>query len=291
MADDSCATDAVSVLRINCGGNGFTDSGTGLAWSGDTGYLIGNFDDQTGAVTVAGAGTLGPLFQSNRWAQASPAVATNVYQINNVSAGVYTVKLYFANLFLGESRRVRTRGPTAAGGCTGTSTVGSRVFDVYLQNTLVRAGFDIVAVAGGDRTGMPPLPLSPLSSVFGPLRWLAHYCTVCAVMWSAATSISVSGVMLGGSLLVGFRSIQENPLISGIELLLEGNLPSTLRINCGGTALVDATMGVSWMDDTYFLAGAQLLSRSLPLVALCLPTLVHDRTQASRRTISPRSLE
>lgn len=123
---------ATSMLRINCGGTAnFTDVDTGLVWVADANYLFGNIASSD--VNISGAGSLNEMYRCNRWSGMSPVEVTNMYNITLVP-GYYDVILYFANLY------------------EGTSTVGTRVYDVYLNNALVISSFDAIAASGATMT-------------------------------------------------------------------------------------------------------------------------------------------
>ena len=111
---------AFTPIRVNAGGGAYTDPGGNL-WAADTGYNGG----ATYITPAAIANTTTPaLYQSERYS-ASPLQ----YQFNGIPAGTYTVKLKFAEVWLGSP--------------------GQRVFNIALNSQTVQTGFDIVAAAGG----------------------------------------------------------------------------------------------------------------------------------------------
>jgi hypothetical protein len=109
--------------RINTGGPGHTDS-LGRAWSAETGCSSGCTD--TSNTTSAIAGAADPtLYRSHRWR------AGDFRYSLTVPAGIETtVRLHFANIF------------------AGTSTPGTRIFDVAIEGAPALVDFDIVAAAG-----------------------------------------------------------------------------------------------------------------------------------------------
>jgi hypothetical protein len=111
---------AFSPIRVNAGGGAYTDPGGNL-WAADTGYNGG----LTYATSAGIANTTTPvLYQSERYST-SPLQ----YQFSGIPAGVYTVKLKFAEIYFGSP--------------------GQRVFNIALNSQTVQTGFDIVAAAGG----------------------------------------------------------------------------------------------------------------------------------------------
>ncbi|WP_317196482.1 PKD domain-containing protein [Robertkochia flava] len=111
-------------LRINAGGVQLDYEGN--TFFGDQGF--------TGGYVYTNASALVPeLLKSER--TAGSQLGYNIAVPN----GEYTVNLYFAEIYWG-----------ATGG--GSGGVGSRVFDVSLENTLVLDNFDIIAEAGAAET-------------------------------------------------------------------------------------------------------------------------------------------
>ncbi len=116
--------DAVGGYRINAGGGSYTDS-RGQVWQADQDFNTGN----TFTTTTPIAGTSDPaLFQSERY---DPAGAPELQYSLPVPNGVYRVNLYFAEIY------------------GGTQSVGARVFDVVVEDTLVFDNLDIFAEVGG----------------------------------------------------------------------------------------------------------------------------------------------
>jgi len=117
--------DAAGVYRINAGDGNYTDS-WGQEWQADQGFNTGS----TFTTTTPIAGTSDPaLFQSERW---DPGGAPELQYSLPVPNGLYRVNLYFAEIY------------------SGTQSVGARVFDVVMENTLVFDNLDIFAEVGGN---------------------------------------------------------------------------------------------------------------------------------------------
>ncbi len=87
------------MLRVNAGGTAFTDAGTGRAWMVDSYFIKGNLRTTTSAIT--GSGTLLPMYQTNRFFVVGNSLFTTCYSLPLPAAGAYTVRLYFANFFIG----------------------------------------------------------------------------------------------------------------------------------------------------------------------------------------------
>ena len=102
------------------------------------------------------------------------------------------------------------------------TAVGQRVFDVYVENSLLAAGFDAVQIAGPNT----------------------------AIVLQQAVAIS------DGVVTIELVKDIENPMLNGIEIILTpAPLPSptstATRINVGGGQFVDST-GKTWIADNYF---------------------------------------
>src|SRR5262249_38492689 len=146
-----------STVRVNAGGLAFTDS-SGNAWETDRNFNTG--DTFTTAQTWTGADAT--LYTSERW---DPADAPELAYSFPVAPGTYTVRLHFAEIYF--------------------TTVGSRVFDVYIDGTKMLDKLDIVKEVG---------PMAPL-----------------------VESFTVNET--GNSLTISLVHQIENPKISGIEIV------------------------------------------------------------------------
>jgi hypothetical protein len=114
---------AVTVIRVNTGGAGYTDS-RGHFWQGDRGYTGGNASVYTAPISNTNDDV---LYQSERWdAKAAPELQYN-FDLPN---GTYIVRLHFAE----------NHAPSFG--------VGKRVFDVDAQGVPMFTNLDVYAEAG-----------------------------------------------------------------------------------------------------------------------------------------------
>lgn len=117
------------ILRVNAGAESAAPSG----WSADFGSIGGG--TAVSLVPIAGAsGDLQFVYQTNRyWPGLPSSYAVPVYQLAGSSiaaGGNFLVRLHFANLY------------------PGTAVAGQRVFDIYVNDKLALANYDIIAAAG-----------------------------------------------------------------------------------------------------------------------------------------------
>ncbi|HWL14446.1 MAG TPA: malectin domain-containing carbohydrate-binding protein, partial [Opitutus sp.] len=118
------------VLRVNAGGNAFTDS-HGAAWTADNSYNTGTTSSTSHAIDRAIDDT---LFKSRRLD--SSASSPDLIYSFTLPNGDYEVQLFFSE------------------NDTANSAVGKRVFDVLLENSVVIDNFDIFAAAGAPYTAV-----------------------------------------------------------------------------------------------------------------------------------------
>lgn len=124
-----------AVLRINCGGSVFTDS-NGNVWSGDDFFTGGDIFD----VATPVQGTKDSLlFQTERYGIADAGLFS--YSLN-VPNGKYTVRLYFAEIFVFND------------------FAGLRQFDVTIEGQKVLAAYDIVADVGFNTAVIKEFPVT-----------------------------------------------------------------------------------------------------------------------------------
>jgi glucose/arabinose dehydrogenase/PKD repeat protein len=192
-----------SAIRVNAGGPAFTDS-SGNAWEADRNFNTGNT-----FTSASWTGPDPPLYGTERW---DPADAPELSYSFPVTPGTYTVKLHFAEIYF--------------------TTVGARVFDVYIDGTKVLDKLDIVNEVG---------PMAPLVETF---------------------TVNETG----SSLRISFGHEIENPKISGIEILTSSGPPpppppSVTRVNAGGPAFTDSS-GNAWEADRNFNTGNTFTSAS-----------------------------
>jgi glucose/arabinose dehydrogenase len=189
-----------SVIRVNAGGPAFTDS-SGNAWQADRNFSTG--ETYTSAQPWTGANA--PLYGTERW---DPAAAPELSYSFLVAPGTYTVTLHFAEIYF--------------------TTVGSRVFDVYIDGTKVLDTLDIVKEVG---------PMAPLVKRF---------------------TVNETG----GLLTISFVHQVDNPKISGIEIVASSPPPPpppVIRVNAGGPAFTDSS-GNAWEADRNFSTGETFTS-------------------------------
>src|SRR5262249_9043924 len=146
-----------STVRVNAGGPAFTDS-SGNAWEADRNFNTGD----TFTTTQPWTGPNAPLYTTERW---DPADVPELSYSFPLTPGSYTVTLHFAEIYF--------------------TTVGSRVFDVFIDGTKVVDKLDIVKEVG---------PMAPLMERF---------------------TVNETG----SALTISFGHEVENPKISGIEIV------------------------------------------------------------------------
>ncbi len=118
------APPASTTIRVNTGGPQYTDSASQV-WAADFGFTGGAITTVSNTIF----GTSDPtLYRSDRW---DPDTAPEMSYAFAVPNGNYTVKLHFVEHW------------------SGGQSVGARIFDVLLENTLVLDNLDIFAQAGG----------------------------------------------------------------------------------------------------------------------------------------------
>jgi len=121
------ADDAAFILRINAGGDNYTDS-KGHFWQADKGFNTGRLSGSAAGATYSDTDDQ-VLYQSGRW---DAPVAPELRYRFAVPDGFYTVSLHFANSW------------------SGIQGDGLQVFDVMLENERVLDNLDIFAEAGGN---------------------------------------------------------------------------------------------------------------------------------------------
>jgi hypothetical protein len=119
---------APTTIRVNAGGPSITD-GNGNIWQADTGF-DGGYTYSTTSPITASAGD-GRLYQTEHY-----TTGPLHYTFANLPNGVYTVNLYFAEIY------------------SGCFYSGCRVFDVAVQGTTFLSSFDPWSAAGGGNIGI-----------------------------------------------------------------------------------------------------------------------------------------
>jgi large repetitive protein len=190
------------IYRVNAGGPTLTASP--LNWSTDvelapSQYVnvnaIGNQTSSTSNTinithSSIPAGTPMALFQTERWDLPTPAPM--IWSFPVTSSGNYQVRLYFAETF------------------SGASAVGSRVFDVSIENQLVLDNYDIFADVGANsgvvKTFIATVTDGTLNIQFGhvtenPSIRAIEISPIASTssLGSAPTSLSFGNVVVGAS--------------------------------------------------------------------------------------------
>jgi DNA-binding protein len=215
-------TPTLSTVRINCGGSApYVDPLTNNTWSADINFQNGSRYNVCPAEIFNT--TIDTVFCSERWFGGGTGV-NGTYTIP-VIPGMYTVRLLFAELFF--------------------NSPGSRVFNVYLQNRLVRSSLDIRAVTGARNT-----------SLILPFK---------ATVPSTDPNVRVK-----------LQTIAQNAKISGIEIVpYDGsvtdmptsqptmrptraptNVYETIRINCGYNLPYTDSLAREYAPDQFFEGGS-----------------------------------
>jgi hypothetical protein len=188
-------------IRINCGGASYTDS-NGQVWQADTGYNTGIASTNT-ATTTATSNPM--LYRSNRY---NVSAGPMLYSLP-VANGRYRVNLLFAE------------------NTSELQTVGARVFNVKLNNTVVLRNFDVFAAAGANT----------------------------ALVESFNTSVT------NGTMLIEFDRLVQNPKVNAIEILPLGNSPQlTLKFTYPDGTPVTGSLHYAMSTSSLSLGG------SVPLV-------------------------
>ncbi len=184
-----------SVYQVNAGGAAASPYEADAYFSGGGTYSNSNPIDTTGVIDPAPAA----VYQSERHGNFT-------YTFPNLNAGgAYQVRLHFAEIF--------------------HSTVGSRVFNVFINGTQVLTNYDIYAAAGAKNK---------------------------AIVEGFTVTANASG-----QIVVQYTTVTDNALVSGIEILNGSSSPSptvpaaptgpaasaasTSQINLSWTASSDAT--------------------------------------------------
>eukprot|EP00897_Mesotaenium_endlicherianum_P007651 jgi/Mesen1/6914/ME000354S06104 len=217
-----------TVTRLDMGGDfaPFLDS-EGRTWEPDVPLMY--FNNRTSsvrvgpAVQVAGTGS-SPDFLPLRVLQTATTIAAQNLTGVGLSIVVpvldkfyHTARLHFAEV----------QGLTA----------GQRVMNIYVNNELVYAGLDVVRLAGPSKAMFLDFNMEPVPAATG----------------SSTVTIAVINAP---------ASPVQEPLLSALEVLRHSPLPQvfdpfpdgTLRINCGGEAMVSPA-GFPYVADRYFSGG------------------------------------
>ncbi|MBK7671262.1 MAG: T9SS type A sorting domain-containing protein [bacterium] len=173
-----------ALFRVNAGGDAQAPLNGGVGWDVDTAAAPSAYHVAGSNVAAFAGGTFHPsvpagtppgIFDTERWDPSGGDAMQWNFPVG--SAGTYEVRLYFKN------------------GYTGTSTVGTRVFNVLIEGVPVLTNYDIIADVGHQ----------------------------VAIMKSFV-------VTSDANLDIDFQHVVENPLINGIEIVAvstEGYLLAT----------------------------------------------------------------
>ncbi|MBK7772366.1 MAG: hypothetical protein IPI48_18080 [bacterium] len=173
-----------ALFRVNAGGDAQAPLNGGVGWDVDTAAAPSAYHVAGSNVAAFAGGTFHPsvpagtppgIFDTERWDPSGGEAMQWNFPVG--SAGTYEVRLYFKN------------------GYTGTSTVGTRVFNVLIEGVPVLTNYDIIADVGHQ----------------------------VAIMKSFV-------VTSDANLDIDFQHVVENPLINGIEIVAvstEGYLLAT----------------------------------------------------------------
>ena len=146
---------SAQLFRVNAGGAAIPSIDTGPDWAPDTTANPSTYLRIAGSNNTAGfpvttldpsvpAGTPIEVFSDERWDNSGGDEMSWSFP---VTPGSYEVRLYFAN------------------GYSGTSTIGSRVFDVSIEGNLVLDNYDIVADVGHEKGVMKSFIVSSDASL------------------------------------------------------------------------------------------------------------------------------
>ncbi|WP_446217479.1 malectin domain-containing carbohydrate-binding protein [Micromonospora sp. IBHARD004] len=203
------ATQTEVLYRVNAGGPALPAIDGGPDWSGDTvttpspfhnaGSSVSTYTTDAVLDSTVPAGTPAALFNAERW---DGTTAPEMQWEFPVAAGTgIQLRLYFANRY------------------SGTSTVGSRKFDVSIDGALKLNDFDAVAAAGGTNRG----------------------------------TMRAFSLISDGMVDIDFAHVVQNPLVQGFEIIRTAPAPAATdvlyRVNAGGPALA-ASSGPSWAEDS-----------------------------------------
>lgn len=222
LGGSTSSTPSAGLQRVNFGGGAIASIDGGPDWQGDGGQYAntGNTAGWSAVPSVDGtvpSSTPAAIFDSERWDDGGePEMQLTL----PVPAGRnITVRLYFANRY------------------EGTSSIGSRVFDVSVNGSLLLDDYDIVA-AVGDQTG-------------------------------TMRTRSISAALNAGQVTINFGHVTENPLINGVEIIDDDFVAppppppgSLVEHNFDGTN-VDAEIAVSSPLDFNLVRGATLIGGTL----------------------------
>jgi hypothetical protein len=172
--------------RINCGGDALTDS-KGNAWEGESHYTGG--DTYITSADIEGTDD-DAIYQNERWFDPAREPLKYDFEVPN---GAYMVRLHMSEIY------------------APWFSVGSRVFNIAINDVTVAENYDVFAEVGGNYATIKEFPVT-------------------------ATA---------GTITITFTNITQHAKIDGIEVIdptsvntrLQGKMESRVSINASGSAL------------------------------------------------------
>lgn len=260
-------------IRINVGGDAYTDPATGAIWNGDANgaYLTSTTNSVISVNCPASVATTrnDKLYCSYRYFT-EQTTHPHRYVIPVMNNMKYTVRLHFAELYY--------------------KNIGQRVFDIYIENQLRVAQFDVLKYAKDNAPN------------------------------TAYILTTVSQVVTDGHITIEFVRLLEYPMISGIEIIPNigpsgpvksplpvptkapvklvlppqpQSSPSTwtpyaIRINTGSSvSYTDTNTGKVWLKDNVALYTKGLSktygTKNLPQCSVSITNTLEDRIYCTHR--------
>lgn len=189
------AAAATSVpLRVHCGGAQYTDT-KGNVWQADFGFSEGKSVANTGAIT----GTPDPvLFSTYHW---DPGNYT--FQIPD---GKYQVNLYFVEATPADEK------------------IGARIFNVYVQGTVVFPNLDVFSEAGGANIALIKSTMVTVSN--GTLKLGFGYASGGEPDVSAIEVLPANQALSGPTLSLSFKYPDGTPVVGALNYSVSSSLLS-----------------------------------------------------------------
>lgn len=189
------AAAATSVpLRVHCGGANYTDT-KGNVWQADFGFQEGKAETNTGAIS----GTPDPtLFSTYHW---DPGTYT--FQIPN---GKYQVNLYFVETTPGDEK------------------IGARIFNVYVQGTIVFPSLDVFSEAGGANIALIKSTTATVTN--GTLKVGFGYASGGEPEVSAIEILPANQAVSGPTLSLSFKYPDGTPVVGSLNYSVSSSLLS-----------------------------------------------------------------
>jgi Malectin domain/IPT/TIG domain len=239
----SPTSSSLSTVRINCGSLvPYVDPLTGNTWSADVNFQSGGrFSNCPSEILNT---TLDSVFCTERfW---GGGVGINGTYTIPVVPGVYTVRLLFAELFF--------------------NNIGNRVFNVYLQNRLLRSNLDVRAVTGGRNISYVVPGRAAVTTTDPNIRLTFQ-------------NIVQNGKIHGIEIIPYDRSVTDVPTNQPVYAPTRAptNAFETILINCGSTFPYVDSLAREFAPDQYFSGGSTASS------TLSIENTVDDTVYQSER--------